>query len=46
MSQLALWYLQEKRLDETRARFDVVAILLSPVGHDIRLIKNAFDFIR
>lgn len=45
MSQLALWYLQEKKLDETCARFDVVAILSLPSGHDIRLIKNAFDFI-
>jgi len=45
MSQLALWYLQEKKLDKTCARFDVVAILALPSGHDIRLIKNAFDFI-
>jgi len=45
MSQLALWYLQEKKLDKTCARFDVVAILPLPSGYDIRLIKNAFDFI-
>ncbi len=45
MSQLALWYLQEKKLDKTCARFDVVAILSLPSGHDIRLIKNAFEFI-
>lgn len=45
MSQLALWYLQEKKLNSARARFDVVAILMLPSGNDIRLIRNAFDFI-
>jgi len=45
MSQLALWYLQEKKLTDVRARFDVVAILMLPAGNDIRLIRNAFDFI-
>jgi putative endonuclease len=45
MSQLALWYLQTKKLNDTRARFDVVAILMLPSGNDIRLIRNAFDFI-
>ena len=45
MSQLALWYLQEKKLNDVRARFDVVAILMLPQGNDIRLIRNAFDFI-
>ena len=45
ISQLALWYLQEKKLDAVRARFDVVAIMIQPSGNDIRLIKNAFDFV-
>lgn len=45
MSQLALWYLQEKRLTDVRARFDVVAVLFAPAGNDVRLIRNAFDFI-
>lgn len=45
ISQLALWYLQEKKLNGVRARFDVVAIMIQPSGNDIRLIKNAFDFI-
>jgi putative endonuclease len=44
MSQLALWYLQKKDAD-TEARFDVVAVSLSASGNEIRLIKNAFDFI-
>jgi putative endonuclease len=45
MSQLALWYLQKKKLTGISARFDVVAITLLPEGNEIRLIKNAFDFI-
>jgi putative endonuclease len=45
MSQLALWYLQEKKIFDVAARFDVVAITLFPEGNDIKLIKNAFDFI-
>jgi putative endonuclease len=45
MSRLALWYLQEKKQTGTRARFDVVAVLMLPSRNDIRLIQNAFDFI-
>ena len=45
ISQLALWYFQEKKLNGVRARFDVVAIMIQPSGNDIRLIKNAFDFV-
>jgi putative endonuclease len=45
MSQLALWYLRDKKVGDAPVRFDVVAILLLPSGNDIRLIRNAFDFI-
>jgi putative endonuclease len=45
MSQLALWYLQKKKLADINARFDVIAITLLPEGNEIKLIKNAFDFI-
>ncbi len=45
MSQLANWYLQEKKLKDSSARFDVVAVLMLPSGNDVRLIRNAFDFI-
>jgi putative endonuclease len=45
MSQLALWYLQKKKLADANARFDVIAVTLLPEGNEIRLIKNAFDFI-
>ncbi|PKN53364.1 MAG: YraN family protein [Deltaproteobacteria bacterium HGW-Deltaproteobacteria-13] len=45
MSQLALWYLQKKNITNTGARFDVVAITISSSGNEIKLIKNAFDFM-
>ncbi len=45
MSQLALWYLRDQKVRDAPVRFDVVAILLLPSGNDIRLIRNAFDFI-
>jgi putative endonuclease len=46
MSQLALWYLQKKNIKDTTAtRFDVLAITMFPADNEIKLIKNAFDFI-
>ena len=45
MSQLALWYLQKRKVADTNARFDVVAVTLIPEKNEVRLIKNAFDFI-
>ena len=45
MSKLALWYLKENKLDDVNARFDVVAIQMLPCGNEVRLIKNAFDFV-
>jgi putative endonuclease len=45
MSQLALWYLQKKKIADTNARFDVVAVTLIPEKNEVKLIKNAFDFI-
>ena len=45
MSQVALWYLEEKNLTDTKARFDVVAITMPDSQEEITLIKNAFDFI-
>lgn len=44
MSQLALWYLQKKNINNTASRFDVLAITMLPTGNEIKLIKNAFDF--
>jgi len=45
MSQLALWYMQKRKIADTSARFDVVAITLIPENAEIRLIQNAFDFV-
>jgi putative endonuclease len=43
LSKVALNFLKEKRLEDVKARFDVVAILLAPEGEDIELIRDAFD---
>jgi putative endonuclease len=43
LSKVALNFLKEKRLEDVKARFDVVAILVRPKGEDIELIKDAFD---
>jgi putative endonuclease len=43
LSKVALYFLKEKRLEEVKARFDVVAVLLRPRGDEIELIKDAFD---
>jgi putative endonuclease len=43
MSKVALNFLKEKKLEDVKARFDVVAILLGQKGEEIELIRNAFD---
>jgi putative endonuclease len=43
LSKVALYFLKEMRLEEVKARFDVVAILVRPRGEEIELIKDAFD---
>ena len=43
LSKVALTYLREKRLEDMKARFDVVAILLGPKGEKIELIGDAFN---
>ena len=43
LSKVALNFLKEKNLEDVRARFDVVAILLRPKGEEIELIKDAFE---
>lgn len=45
LSQLALWYLKKKKLDDANFRFDVMAITLLSEGNEVKLIKNAFDFV-
>ena len=43
LSKVALNYLKEKQLEDVKARFDVVAILLTPGREEIELIRDAFD---
>jgi putative endonuclease len=43
LSKVALNFLKEKRLEDVKARFDVVAIVLKPTGEEVELIKDAFD---
>ncbi len=43
LSKVALNYLNEKRLKDAKARFDVVAILLRQDREEIELIKDAFE---
>jgi len=43
MSKVALNFLKEKKLEDAKARFDVVAILFGQEGAEIELIKDAFE---
>ena len=43
LSKVALSFLKAKKLEDVKARFDVVAILLGPKGEAIELIRDAFD---
>ena len=43
LSKAALYFLKEKRLEDVKARFDVVAIVLGHDGEEIELIRDAFD---
>ncbi len=43
LSKVALHFLKEKKIEDVKARFDVVAILLGPKEEKIDLIKDAFE---
>jgi putative endonuclease len=43
ISKVALDYIRRRRLAETEARFDVIAVQLSPLPERIELIKDAFE---
>jgi len=43
LSKVALNYLNEKRLNDVKARFDVVAIVLEQNREEIELIRDAFE---
>ena len=46
ISIVALWYLAERNIHDTAARFDVVSILLTGRSRKIELIRDAFDLPR
>jgi len=43
ISQVALEFMQRHRIEDKQARFDVVAVQVTPAGHHIELIENAFE---
>ncbi len=43
LSKVALAYLNQKHFPDIKARFDVIAVTLSPEGERIELIKDAFE---
>ena len=45
LSRVSLHYLQQKCLETCKARFDVVAVQISPDETRIDLIRNAFDLV-
>jgi putative endonuclease len=45
ISKISLHYLAERHLEHRAARFDVVAVHLSPADCRIELIRNAFDLL-
>lgn len=45
LSRVALWFLREKRLNNVRARFDVLAIRKRGNLNEIKHFRNAFELI-
>jgi putative endonuclease len=43
ISRVALYYLQANNLLDVKARFDVVAVIMSGLKNEVTLIKDAFD---
>jgi putative endonuclease len=43
ISRVALEFMQRYRVEDKQARFDVVAVQLTPAGPRIELIENAFE---
>jgi len=43
LSKVALNFLKQNKLEDVKARFDVVAIILGHNGEEIELIRDAFD---
>jgi len=45
LSKVALTYLNQKKLTDIPARFDVVAVELTPASSRIEVIRNAFELL-
>lgn len=45
LSKIALEYIQKHKLEEKKARFDIIAVNLSGKNHSIDCIENAFDLV-
>ena len=43
LSRLALSFLEEKKLVDVRARFDIVSVRFSDEGDDVNIFKDAFE---
>ena len=43
ISKVAVMYLKQNRLVDSKARFDVITILFNKGGFKVNLIKNAFE---
>jgi putative endonuclease len=45
LSRIAMHYLQQQQMEARNARFDVIAVKLSPDETRVNLIRNAFNLI-
>lgn len=45
LSKVALWFLREKRLENVRARFDVLAIRMRGKLNEVQHFQNAFELM-
>ena len=43
LSRIALYYLQKHNLQGQKARFDVLGVKIQPGGHEIHIVRDAFD---
>lgn len=45
LSRISMHYIQQQGIEACRARFDVIAVRISPQGTAVDIIRNAFDLI-
>lgn len=46
LAKVAAYYLQERRMGNRQARFDVVAVTAGTRAHEVEVIRNAFEVER